>query len=72
METLLKAKEVGQMLGLSKRQIFRHRDSGKIPAPVQVGGSIRWIESELNRWVLAGAPGRAKWEEMKRSVAACR
>ena len=64
-EKLLTAKAVGEMLGLSKRQVFRLKSSGKIPAPVKVGGSIRWVESEMSAWIIAGAPDRRTWNSMK-------
>jgi len=62
---LLSAAEVGEMLSLSKRTIHRYNCSGKIPAPVRVGGSVRWIESEISAWIRAGAPDRKMWNSMK-------
>ena len=64
-EKLLTAKAVGEMLSLSKRQIFRLKSSGKIPASVKIGGSIRWVESEISAWIIAGAPDRRTWNSMK-------
>ena len=62
---LLSAKSLGQMLSLSKRQIFRLNSCGKIPAPIRIGGSIRWDESTISEWLKAGAPDRKTWEAMK-------
>ena len=59
---LLNANTVGEMLSLSKRQIFRLKSCGKIPAPVKIGGSVRWIESEINQWIQAGSPD---WETLE-------
>ena len=64
-EILLTATTLGEMLSLSKRQIFRLNSSGKIPAPVRVGGSVRWIESEISAWIRTGAPDRKTWNSMK-------
>lgn len=64
-EKLLTAKAVGEMLSLSKRQIFRLNSSGKIPAPVRIGGSVRWVESEISAWFKAGAPDRRTWNSIK-------
>ena len=62
---LLNAKIFGQRLSLSKRQIFRLNACGKIPAPVRIGGAVRWIESEISAWITAGAPDRKTWEALK-------
>jgi len=63
-ERLLTAKTLGQMLSLSKRQIFRLNSCGKIPAPIRIGGSVRWAESTIAKWVAAGAPDRRTFEAM--------
>ena len=65
---LLDAKTFGQRLSLSKRQIFRLNSCGKIPAPIRIGGSVRWAESEITEWLSAGAPDRRTWEAMKMSA----
>jgi prophage regulatory protein len=62
---LLRAKELAKMLSISKRQIFRLNSSGKIPAPVRIGGAVRWRADECAAWVAAGAPDRKRWEQMK-------
>lgn len=64
-EKLLTAKALGQMLSLSKRQIFRLNGSGKLPAPIRIGGSIRWAESTIAAWLKAGAPDRKTFEAMQ-------
>ena len=64
---LLSAKELSEMLSVSKRQIFRLNSCGKIPKPLRIGGSIRWdLENDIKPWLAAGAPDRATWEAMKR------
>ena len=45
---LLNAKTLGQMLALSKRQVFRLNSCGKIPAPIRIGGSVRWSAAEIS------------------------
>jgi predicted DNA-binding transcriptional regulator AlpA len=46
-EMALPAKTVGEMLSLSKRQIFRLNSCGKIPKPIRIGGSVRWRLSDI-------------------------
>jgi len=62
---LLSAKALARMLCLSKRSIFRLNSSGKIPAPLRVGGAVRWSAEECAEWLAAGAPDRKTWEQMK-------
>ena len=62
---LLSAKTLGQMLSLSKRQVFRLNSCGKIPAPIRIGGSVRWVESQISEFIKAGAPDRKTWEAIK-------
>ena len=59
------AKTFGQRLSLSKRQIFRLNSCGKIPAPIRIGGSVRWAESTILAWLKAGAPDRKTFEAMQ-------
>jgi predicted DNA-binding transcriptional regulator AlpA len=61
------AKTFGHKLSLSKRQIFRLNSCGKIPAPIRIGGAVRWSEQECNDWLSAGAPDRQTWEIMKQN-----
>lgn len=59
---LLPANAIGQILGLSKRQIFRLNSCGKIPSPLRIGGAVRWRALEISAWLAAGAPDRKAWE----------
>ena len=68
-EKLLRAVDVGRMLNLSKRQIFRLNSSGKIPAPIRIGGAVRWAESTIAKWLAAGAPDRKTFEAMQQQEA---
>jgi predicted DNA-binding transcriptional regulator AlpA len=50
------------LLDVSPRQIYRLRDSGKLPAPILLGGCVRWPVREIEMWISAGAPNRREWE----------
>jgi hypothetical protein len=39
--------------------------NGTVPAPVRIGKHLYWLTADFRAWAEAGAPGRAKWEEMK-------
>lgn len=62
---LLSAKALGDMLSLSKRQVFRLNSCGKIPAPLRIGGAVRWSAEEISAWLAASAPDRRTWAAIK-------
>ena len=64
---LLSAKALAKILSLSKRQIFRLNSCGKIPAPIRIGGAVRWSAEEISAWLAAGAPDRRTWEARKQA-----
>jgi len=64
---LLNASMLGQMLSLSKRQIFRLNSCGKLPAPVRIGGSVRWSNSTIQSWIDMGCPDRQTFEAMQQT-----
>jgi predicted DNA-binding transcriptional regulator AlpA len=53
---LLSAAESAEMAGVAKRSWWRYVSSGKAPAPVRLGGVVRWRKSELAEWISAGCP----------------
>lgn len=59
------ARQLGAMLGLSVRTIRTMDAGGKLPRPIRLSGSVRWIVSEIQAWLHAGTPGRADWEALK-------
>ena len=64
-DRLLTAKAVGEMLSLSKRTVFRLNSCAKIPAPLRIGGAVRWSSEEISSWLAASAPDRRTWEAMQ-------
>ncbi|WP_417850279.1 helix-turn-helix transcriptional regulator [Thalassoglobus sp.] len=53
---LLTVDEIGALLKVSNRTIWRMRSSGQLPEPVRVGGGVRWRESDIENWIQAGCP----------------
>ena len=53
---LLTASESAEMAGVAKRSWWRYVSSGKAPAPVRLGGAVRWRKAELAEWIAAGCP----------------
>lgn len=67
---LLTAKQVGLMLALSKRQIFRLNAAGKLPRPVKIGGAVRWKQSDISLWQDLNCPNRSEFEARQKGGAA--
>lgn len=61
---LLTAQAVGEALSLSRRQVFRLKSGGKLPAAVRVGGAVRWRQADIERWIALGCPERKRFEAM--------
>lgn len=66
---LLTAKEAGQICRLSKRSWFRFSACGKIPAPVRIGGSVRWRLSDVESWLAMDCPDRKTFEARQAGAA---
>lgn len=66
---LLTAKEAGHICRLSKRSWFRLSACGKVPAPVRIGGSVRWRLSDIESWLAMGCPDRKEFEARKGGAA---
>ncbi len=60
--TVLRLREVAELLGVSARHVERLDSSGLLPRPVRLGRAKRWRRHELTAWLESGAPDRASWE----------
>ncbi len=56
------AGRLAPMLNVSVRTVRSLDAAGKLPAPIRLNGAVRWIVSEIEDWLAAGAPSRAEWE----------
>jgi len=59
------AKQVAAILGVSVRQVWRLDSAGKLPKKFRIGGSCKWLRSEIESWVSAGCPDRQAWEVLQ-------
>jgi excisionase family DNA binding protein len=72
-ETLLSPEQLAQRMGVGKSTIYRLRQRGELgPQTLKVGGSSRFVESEVDAWLLAGCPPRRKWETIRTQKRAAR
>ncbi len=51
---LMTVEQLAAMLQVSTRTIWRMRSSGQLPAPVHVGGNIRWRVLDVENWLARG------------------
>ena len=51
---LLTINDVAEILKISQRSIWRLVASGKLVAPLRVGGSIRWKREDIREWIDSG------------------
>jgi predicted DNA-binding transcriptional regulator AlpA len=65
----LTAKDAAALLGISRAQFFKLHAAGKIgPTPIYLGSRApRWVRSELDEWLRAGAPCRQTWQALRRA-----
>ncbi len=59
---LLTAREVGSVLGISIRQVWKLNSSGRLPAPLRISRSVRWSSESISTWIRLGCPPRDRFE----------
>ena len=62
---LLTVSALAGCLSVSVRQAHRMNKAGLIPAPLRIGGCVRWREDEIAAWLKRGAPARSEWEKQQ-------
>jgi predicted DNA-binding transcriptional regulator AlpA len=72
---LLRAREAAAMCAVSVATWHRWHAAGRCPAPVRVGGTVRWLRTELESWTAAPRgpdgqlPDRRTWEALRDAAA---
>lgn len=56
---------LSHLLGVSPRTLRGLSNSGRIPRPIHLGRRRVWCVAEVQKWLEAGAPERARWEAMR-------
>jgi predicted DNA-binding transcriptional regulator AlpA len=62
---LLSAGDLAKMLRFGLRTIRSMDAAGRLPAPLRIGGSVRWRAEEIRDWLAAGAPDRETWTRIR-------
>jgi predicted DNA-binding transcriptional regulator AlpA len=62
---LLSARDLAKMLRFGVRTIRSMDAAGRLPAPLRIGGSVRWRAEEIRDWTEAGCPDRETWARIR-------
>jgi predicted DNA-binding transcriptional regulator AlpA len=55
---LMTVEQLAKIVQKSVRSVWRMRSKGEVPAPVNVGGGVRWRVDDVRRWIEEGCPAR--------------
>lgn len=57
-QKLLTARELANLMKVSLRQVWRWRDAGTLPVPLNIGGArcLRWDGFVIAKWIADGTP----------------
>ena len=53
---LINANQFAKLLSISERTLYRLKSTGQLPAPIVLGGSVRWRLKEIRVWIDEGCP----------------
>jgi predicted DNA-binding transcriptional regulator AlpA len=59
-DRLLNVREVARQLGISSRQVFKLRSTGRLPVSISLGRSTRWRASDLAEFIARGCTPEAR------------
>jgi predicted DNA-binding transcriptional regulator AlpA len=54
--TLLTAEQLGKLLQISPRSVWRKKSSGELCQPIKIGGTTRWRLRDVEAWLDEGCP----------------
>ena len=60
---LITAMQVSQIIGVSKRTVWRMLSAGQLIKPIRIGSNTRWRREELLDWIDAGCPSATTREQ---------
>jgi len=53
---LLTTSQVAKLINAGERTVWRWSRSGRMPAPVRIGGAVRFRRQEILEWIGNGCP----------------
>ena len=67
-DKLINAKAVAKLLNCSARQVWKLLAGGRLPAAVRLGRSVKWRESDVQRFIAVGCDMDALRRSESKSV----
>ena len=61
----LNVKELSEILSVSQRHVWRLSAAERLPRPVRMGRSVRWLERDIQEWLDMRCPSRAVFEKRR-------
>jgi predicted DNA-binding transcriptional regulator AlpA len=58
---LIDSVTLAEILQVKAFQLVTLRNAGRLPLPVHLGKSVRWVVQELREWAAAGQPEIGVW-----------
>jgi prophage regulatory protein len=58
---MITAAEFAAICGMKTATLRQKVKCGQVPAPIRIGGIVRWDKAEILAWLQAGAPVAAEW-----------
>lgn len=62
---LLRARDIGILLGFSQRKVWAMLSSGQLPPSFRLGGSRVWRKTDIDQWIAAGFPRLEEFISLK-------
>jgi excisionase family DNA binding protein len=53
---LITARQLADKLQISTRTLWRMLSAKRLPAPIRLGGIVRWRSDEIEEWISSGCP----------------
>jgi predicted DNA-binding transcriptional regulator AlpA len=63
---LITVEQLAKIVQKSVRSVWRMRSAGQVPAPVNVGGGVRWRVDDIRRWIEEGCPAEPRRQNDRR------
>lgn len=64
---LLSIRELSQLLSRSEPSLHRDNAAARLPRPIRLNRSLRWLRSDIEEWLRQGCPDRETFEARKKT-----
>jgi len=64
----LTIRDLAALLRRSEPSLHRDNAAGRLPRPIRLNKSLRWLRSEILEWLGMGCPTREQFEARKKAA----